>query len=91
MTFFAYRILPPSAEFWDSLEPEDVGPLVHYLEHLRRLRVDGNHKYILVEADDAADADAIVRVDPAVSEGLMRVEKHCVLVSVNRVSQPRPR
>ena len=84
MAFFAYRILPPSAEFWDTLEPRDMAPLVHYLEHLRRLRVDGNRDFILIEADDETHADAIARNDPAVSEGLMQIERHSFLVTLNK-------
>ena len=90
MAFFAYRILPPSAEFWDTLEPGDMAPLVHYLEHLRRLRVDGNRDFILIEADDEIHADAIARNDPAVSEGLMQIERHSFLVTLNKTFPKRP-
>ena len=82
MAFFAYRILPPTAEFWDTLEPEDMAPLVRYLEHLRRLRVNGNRDFILIEADDEIHADAIAQNDPAVSEGLMQIERHSFLVTL---------
>lgn len=37
MASFAYRILPPRAELWDTIGSEEVAALVRYLEHLERL------------------------------------------------------
>ena len=91
MAAFAYRVLPPCAEFWSSIGPEEVAALARYLEHLQRLRQEGSvrfvgrapngdHSLMLVAAEDEAHASTIARSDPAVSEGLMRIERHAFLV-----------
>ena len=65
--------------------------LLRYMERLERLRRDGtvrfagrapngDHSLMLVEAQNEAQANTIARSDPAVSEGLMRVEQHVFLV-----------
>jgi hypothetical protein len=89
MATFAYRVLPPRAAFWASLEPGEVALMVRHLEHLRRLKEEGTvqfvgraedapgqggYGFVLIEAKDAAHAQRIARSDPAVTEGLMRLE-----------------
>lgn len=89
MASFAYRLLPPRDEFWATLEPGEVALMVRHLEYLRRLKEEGAVRFVgrtestagqgdyglvVVEARDIAHANAIARSDPAVSEGLMRLE-----------------
>lgn len=94
MVTFAYRVLPPPAEFWAGIEPGEVALMVRYLEHLQGLRehrtvrvtghaANGGHSVILIEAPDRVRADAIARSDPAVAEGLMRLEPHTALTVFN--------
>ncbi|WP_210527933.1 YciI family protein [Rubellimicrobium arenae] len=91
MPTFAYRLLPPRAAFWATIEPGEVALMVRHLEHLRRLKEEGavrfvgraengDYGFVLIEADDQAHANRIATSDPAVSEGLMRLELHAFLV-----------
>lgn len=63
--------------------------MARHLEHLRRLKEEGtvqfvgraeetdgqeSYGFVLIEAKDAAHALSIARSDPAVAEGLMRLE-----------------
>jgi uncharacterized protein YciI len=89
MVTFVYRILPPRAEFWASLEPGEVALMARHLEHLRRLKEEGTvqfvgraedapgqggYGFVVIEAKDEMHAQRIARSDPAVTEGLMRLE-----------------
>lgn len=89
MASFAYRVLPPRDEFWATLEPGEVALMVRHLEHLRRLKEEGtvrfvgrtetgsgegDYGFVIIEARDLAHANAVARSDPAVSEGLMRLQ-----------------
>lgn len=91
MTTFAYRVLSPRDEFWATIEPEELALMVRHLEHLRRLKEQGtvrfvgrteslagkgDYGFVVIEARDLVHANAIARSDPAVSEGLMRLELH---------------
>lgn len=91
MASFAYRVLPPRDEFWDTIEPHELALMVRHLEHLRRLKEEGtvrfvgraengDYGFVLIEADNKIHANAIARSDPAVSEGLMRLELHPFVV-----------
>jgi uncharacterized protein YciI len=95
MASFAYRLLPPRPEFWASLGPGEVALMARHLDHLRRLKEEGavrfvgrtdsltgegDYGFVVIEARNAAQANAIARSDPAVSEGLMQLELHPFVV-----------
>lgn len=89
MATFVYRILPPRAEFWASLDPGEVALMARHLEHLRQLKEEGTVQFVgraedapgqggyglvVIEAKNSAHAQRIARSDPAVTEGLMGLE-----------------
>jgi uncharacterized protein YciI len=97
MASFAYRVLPPRDEFWDTIEPHELALMVRHLEHLRHLKEEGtvrfvgrtengDYGFVLIEADNKTHANAIARSDPAVSEGLMRLELHPFVVVFDAVT-----
>ena len=64
-------------------------------EHVQRLQAEGQVPYVgrawngdyglcVIEAADQAQAERIARSDPAVAEGLMRVEVHAFKVVIDR-------
>jgi uncharacterized protein len=91
MPIFAYRILPPRADFATSMQPAEMAVMGRHFEHLQTLHgqglirfvgraENGDYGFCVFEAEDADAAHAVVRSDPAVAEGLMTVEMHPFMV-----------
>ena len=87
MPTFAYRILPPRDDFVATIQPEEMALMGRHFEHLRKLHAEGVVRYVgraengdygfcVFEALDEARARALAESDPAVAEGLMRLELH---------------
>jgi uncharacterized protein YciI len=89
---FAYRILPPRAEFVATMQPEEMAVMGRHWEHIQALHARGVIRYVgraengfcVLEAADEAEARAIAASDPAVAEGLMRLEVHAFAVVLDR-------
>lgn len=95
MPTYAYRILPPRAGFAATIRPEEMALMGRHFEHLQALHAQGIVRYVgraengdygfcVFDAPDEAQARAIAEADPAVAEGLMRLELHPFLVVLDR-------
>ena len=91
MPTFAYRILPPRADFVATIQPPEMAVMGRHFEHLQKLHAQGTIRYVgraengdygfcVFDAPDEAQARRIAESDPAVAEGLMRLELHPFLV-----------
>ncbi len=91
MPTFAYRILPPRADFVATIQPPEMAVMGRHFEHLQTLHAQGIIRYVgraengdygfcVLDAPDEAQARALAESDPAVAEGLMRLELHPFLV-----------
>lgn len=87
MPDFAYRILPPRADFAATLTDAEAALLRRHFDYLTRLNGEGRLSFVgrtengdwglcVFQAKDLAEADRIARADPVVAEGLMQVEVH---------------
>ena len=86
MPAFAYRILPPRPDFVATIQPEEMALMGRHFEHLQRLHAagvcyvgraeNGDYGFCVFEAPDEGAARRIAESDPAVAEGLMRLELH---------------
>lgn len=87
MPTFAYRILPPRADFVATIRPEEMDVMGRHWEHLQVLDAqgvlrfvgraeNGDYGFCVIEAADEDEAWRLARSDPAVAEGLMRLEVH---------------
>jgi uncharacterized protein YciI len=95
MPTFAYRILPPREAFVATIRPEEMAVMGRHWEHIQRLHAQGTVLYVgraengdygfcVIEAADEAEARRIAGSDPAVAEGLMRLEVHAFHVVLDR-------
>ena len=93
MPTYAYRILPPRADFAASMAPAEMALMGRHWEHVQALHAEGVVRYVgralngdygfcVYEAADESEAQAIAASDPAVAEGLMRVEVHPFHVAI---------
>lgn len=91
MPTFAYRILPPRADFVATIAPSETAVMGRHQEHIQALHARGVARYVgraengdyglcVIEAADEAEARRIAGSDPAVAEGLMRLEVHAFRV-----------
>ena len=91
MPTFAYRILPPRADFVATMQPEEMAVMGRHWEHIQGLHAKGVVRYVgralngdygfcVLEAASEDEARAIAESDPAVAEGLMRLEVHAFQV-----------
>ena len=87
MLTYAYRILPPRDAFVASIRPEEMAIMGRHFEHLQKLHAqgvvrfvgraeNGDYGFCVFEAPDESRARALAESDPAVAEGLMRLELH---------------
>ena len=87
MPTYAYRILPPRDAFVATLRPEEMALMDRHFEHLQRLHAQGVVRYLgraengdygfcVFDAPDEDAARSLASSDPAVAEGLMRLELH---------------
>jgi uncharacterized protein YciI len=95
MATFAYRILPPRPALVATITPEEGAVMGRHWEHIQALHArgvvqyvgraeNGDYGFCVIEAADEAEADRIARSDPAVAEGLMRLELHAFKVVLDR-------
>ena len=95
MPTFAYRILPPRAEFATTITPEEMAIMGRHWGHLQALHAtgavrfvgraeNGDYGFCVFDAPDEGEARRIAWSDPAVAEGLMRVEVHAFAVVIDR-------
>lgn len=87
MAAFLYRILPPRADFAATITEAEMGVMGRHFAHLQSLHAAGKLRFVgraengdfglaVFEAADEVEARAVADADPAVAEGLMRVEVH---------------
>lgn len=87
MAAFLYRILPPRADFAATITEAEMEVMGRHFAHLQTLHAAGKLRFVgraengdfglaVFEAADEAEARAVADADPAVAEGLMRVEVH---------------
>jgi uncharacterized protein len=87
MPTYAYRILPPRADFVATIQPPEMALMGRHFDHLQKLHAQGVVRYVgraengdygfcVFDAPDDAQARAIAESDPSVAEGLMRLEIH---------------
>lgn len=95
MPIYAYRILPPREGFAATIQPQEMALMGRHFEHLQRLHArgivhyvgraeDGAYGFCVFEAEGDSQARAIAESDPAVAEGLMRLELHPFRVVFDR-------
>ena len=95
MPTFAYRILPPRADFVATITPEEAAIMGAHFEYLSKLFDQGKIVFVgrtengdyglgIFDLPDEATFDAVVAGDPAVAAGLVRAEKHAFKVVFNR-------
>lgn len=87
MATFLYRILPPRADFVATITEAEMAVMGRHFGYLQTLHAAGRLRFVgraengdfglvVFEAADEAEARAVAEADPAVVEGLMRVEVH---------------
>lgn len=87
MPTYAYRILPPRNAFVATIQPQEMALMGRHFEHLQKLHAAGVVRYVgraengdygfcVFDAPDEGAARRIAESDPAVAEGLMRLELH---------------
>ena len=95
MPTFAYRILPPRADFAATITPEEMAIMGRHWEHLQALHAtgavrfvgraeNGDYGFCVFDAPDEGEARRLAEADPAVAEGLMRVKVHAFAVVIDR-------
>ena len=91
MPTYAYRILPPRTDFVATIQPPEMALMGRHFEHLQKLHAQGIVRYVgraengdyglcVFDAADEGQARSIAESDPAVAEGLMRLELHPFMV-----------
>jgi uncharacterized protein YciI len=95
MPTYAYRILPPRDDFVATIQPQEMAVMGRHWEHIQALHArgivhyvgraeNGDYGFCVFEAGDDAEARSIAGSDPAVAEGLMRLEIHPFKVVLDR-------
>ena len=95
MPTFAYRILPPRAEFAATITPEEMAIMGRHWGHLQALHAtgavrfvgraeNGDYGFCVFDAPDESEARRLASSDPAVAEGLIRVEVHAFAIVIDR-------
>ncbi len=95
MPTFAYRILPPRADFAATMQPEEMAVMGRHWAHIQALHAqgvvrfvgraeNGDYGFCVYDAADEAEARRLAESDPAVAEGLMRLEVHPFHVAIDR-------
>ena len=94
MPTFAYRILPPREAFAATITPEEMAVMGRHWEHLQALHAEGAVRFVgraengdyglcVLDAPDEKEARRVAESDPAVAEGLMRLELHAFAVVID--------
>jgi len=95
MPTFAYRILPPRAQFAATITPEEMAIMGRHWGHLQTLHTpgavrfvgraeNGDYEFCVLDAADEGEARRMAWSDPAVAEGLMRGELHAFTIVIDR-------
>ena len=95
MPTFAYHILPPRSDFAATITPKEIEIMGRHWGHLHALHAtgavrfvgraeNGDYGFCVFDAPDEGEARRIAEADPAVGEGLMRVEVHAFAVLIDR-------
>ncbi len=85
MPVFCYRILPPRGDFVATASADEMAVMGRHFVYLQGLHAQGILRFAgraengdfglaVIEAADLPAAEAIAQADPAVAEGLMRME-----------------
>jgi uncharacterized protein YciI len=87
MSAFIYRILPPRENFVATITATEQAVMGRHFAYLTGLHAAGKVHFVgraengdfglaVIEAEGLAEAESMGRADPAVAEGLMRLEVH---------------
>ncbi len=85
MATFAFRILPPRADFAATLTPEEAAVMGRHFVYLQGLHADGLVRFVgrtqsgswgltILDVPDLAAAQAIAAADPSVAGRLMQAD-----------------
>ncbi len=85
MPVFAYRILPPRANFAETITDDEAATMAAHFRFLHGLEAEGRVIFVgrcengarglgVFEFADEAEAREVLSRDPAVASGLMRME-----------------
>lgn len=97
MSHFAYRILPPRADFAATLTPEEAETMGRHFTYIEQLHGEGRIVFVgrtengdwglcVFEAEDESRARAVAEADPAIASGLMRCELHAFRTVFERLA-----
>jgi uncharacterized protein len=92
-THFLYLALPPRPTFVHDATPDEYAVLEQHFAYMRTLAesgkllltgptLDGAYGVAILKVTEAADADALVRADPAVAAGLFEPRLHPLSVGI---------
>ena len=95
MPVFAYRILPPRADFAATITDEEGATMGAHFAYLQELEAEGRVVFVgrcengdwglgVFEFADEAEAREFLSRDPAVASGLMRMELHAFRIAMER-------
>ena len=95
MPAFAYRILPPRADFVTTITDGEAATMGAHFGFLQGLEAEGRVIFVgrcdngdwglgVFEFADEAEAREVLSRDPAVASGLMRMELHAFKVVMER-------